>query len=98
MFKPRQLHKKNLSPLNEEITFYTPPGLQNLFGNSNHIVQTPLHKFYMPALKKYSIWHATYQDSYYLPFRNTKIKVVLTVHDMNFIYDNLKSEEKNNAT
>jgi glycosyltransferase involved in cell wall biosynthesis len=86
--------KKTLSSVNEEIIFYTPPGVQKLFGNSNHIIQTPLHKFCMPNLKKYKIWHATYQDSYYLPFRNTAIKVVLTVHDMNFMYDNLKSEEK----
>ncbi len=86
--------KKNLAAGNEEITFYTPAGLQNVFGNGNYIMQSPLHKLYMPVLKNYNIWHATYQDSYYLPFRNSKIKVVLTVHDMNFIYDNFKSEEK----
>ena len=79
----------------EELTFYSPYGTQYLFGeNSSHIIQTELHKFHMPSLKDYSIWHATYQDSYYLPFSNTKIKVILTVHDLNFMYDNSKSESK----
>ncbi len=83
------------TPGKEEITFYSPYGTQYLFGkNSNHIIQTELHKFCMPSLEKYSIWHATHQGSYYLPFRNKKIKVVLTIHDLNFMYDDLKSAAK----
>jgi len=48
----------------------------------------------MPSLGKYDIWHATHQDSYYLPFRNRAIKVVLTIHDLNFLYDPKKQEFK----
>jgi len=79
----------------EEIHFYTPYGTQPLFGNrSKHLIQTELHKICMPDLKGYRIWHATHQDSYYLPFRNRRIKVVLTIHDLNFLYDHSKSEAK----
>ena len=79
----------------EELCFYSPVGIDNLFaGNNKHITQTELHKFRMPALKNFSVWHATYQDSYYLPFRNRKIKVILSVHDLNFMYDPSKSEFK----
>jgi len=79
----------------EELSFYTPYGKEDLFGeNSKHIMQTELHKFRMPSLKKYSIWHATHQDSYYLPFRDKNIKVILTVHDLNYIYDPSKSQAK----
>jgi len=48
----------------------------------------------MPSLGKHHIWHATHQDSYYLPFRNRSIKVVLTIHDLNFLYDPKKQEFK----
>ena len=79
----------------EEISFYSPHGTDCLFaGDNRHITQTELHKFRMPVLKDFSIWHATYQDSYYLPFRNKKIKVVLSVHDLNFMYDPSKPEFK----
>lgn len=76
------------NPRAEELCFYSPYGVEYLFGNgSRHLTQTELHKFRMPSLNGYSVWHATYQDSYYLPFRNNKIKVVLSVHDLNFMYD-----------
>ena len=75
----------------EEITFYCPFETQRLFGkNCNHIQQTELHKFRLPALKKFDVWHATYQGSNYLPFRNKKIKVILSIHDLNFMYDPAK--------
>lgn len=86
---------RQLDPGTEELTFYSPYGAQDLFGDAgNHIVQTELHKFRLPALDKFAIWHATYQDSYYIPFRNKKIKVVLSIHDLNFMYDNSKSAQK----
>ncbi len=90
----KHIQKKAVT-LSEELVFYSPYGTAHLFGSSNtHIMQTELHKFYMPSLKKYSVWHATYQDSYYLPFRDRAIKVVLSVHDLNFLYDDRKSASK----
>ncbi|MBK7308457.1 MAG: glycosyltransferase family 4 protein [Chitinophagaceae bacterium] len=82
-------------PETEELRFYSPLGVEYLFNKGiYHLTQTELHKFRMPSLNKFSVWHATYQDSYYLPFRNKKIKVVLSVHDLNFMYDTSKSEFK----
>ena len=79
----------------EALTLYSPPGKKYLFDkNIGHIVQTELHKLRMPALQPFTIWHAGYQDSYYLPFRNKNIKVVLSVHDLNFMYDPTKSAFK----
>jgi glycosyltransferase involved in cell wall biosynthesis len=48
----------------------------------------------MPSTNSYNIWHASYQNTAYLPVRNRRIKVVLTIHDLNFIYDDKKSEIK----
>jgi glycosyltransferase involved in cell wall biosynthesis len=83
------------NPLHESISYYTPFGINEIFEHNHHCIpQTELHKFFMPSLKEFTIWHATYQDSYYIPFRNKSIKVVLTIHDLNFIYDSTKAEYK----
>jgi glycosyltransferase involved in cell wall biosynthesis len=79
----------------EELVYYSPVEATNLFGKTQkHIIQHELHKFRLPVLNKFNIWHATYQDSYYMPFRNRKIKVILSIHDLNFMYDVSKSESK----
>jgi glycosyltransferase involved in cell wall biosynthesis len=86
---------KFVNPKTEELTFYSPYGSECLFDKKfSYIIQTELHKFRLPALKDYKVWHATYQDSYYLPFRDKNIKVVLSIHDLNFIHDQSKSEFK----
>jgi glycosyltransferase involved in cell wall biosynthesis len=72
----------------EDLTFFTPPAAMNDLGeDADHIRQHSLRKFYMPALKGFDIWHCTYQSSHYVPMRNRKIKVVLTIHDLNFIHE-----------
>ena len=76
----------------EQLFFYTPPGAQHWSANQvNHLTQNPLHKFIMPGLKDYDIWHSSYQNTRYMPVRNHRIRVVLTVHDLNFLYDEKKS-------
>ena len=87
--------KKFVNPGVEVLTFYSPYGTKELLGETgNHIIQTELHKFRLPSLEKYAVWHATYQDSYYIPFRNKNIKVVMSIHDLNFMYDPSKSAFK----
>lgn len=87
--------EKNINLQKEKIYFYTPPGEQTWsYYSNNHLTQHPLHKFRMPVLNEYDIWHATYQNTHYLPFRNRKIKVVLSIHDLNFLYDEKKNQAK----
>ena len=86
---------KFADPRKESLTFYSPYGTQDLFpADSDHIIQTEVHKYRMPSLKQFSVWHATHQGTAYLPFRDKRIKVVLTVHDLNFMYDHNKSNSK----
>jgi glycosyltransferase involved in cell wall biosynthesis len=90
------LHLKDeLRTKEEELVYYAPNQYHGLFGdNSAYVSQHPLHKFRLPETKDYAIWHATYQNTQYLPFRNRKIKVVLSIHDLNFIHDDNKSPAK----
>ena len=61
------------------------------------LTQRSLHKFIFPSIPKQAdIWHATHQTSWYLPPVSRKIKRVVTIHDLNFLYEN-KSEAKRTA-
>lgn len=72
----------------EDLVFFSPPNITDEFGKDTmHLKQKSLQKFFLPRLNKHTIWHATYQHSNYIPIRNKKIKVVLTIHDLNFLYE-----------
>lgn len=87
--------EKNINFHQEQLFFYTPPGEQHWsFHSGNHITQNPLHKFILPPLTGHEIWHSTYQNTHYMPVANKKIKVVLSIHDLNFMYDERKSPAK----
>ncbi len=87
--------EKNIDLNREQLYFYSPPGEQQWsYTSSNHLLQNPLHKFRMPSLEGYTIWHASYQNTHYMPCRNRNIKVVLSIHDLNFLYDEKKSPAK----
>jgi glycosyltransferase involved in cell wall biosynthesis len=76
------------------IGFYLPPAVQTIFGeNSMNEKQHPLDKYVLCLKNKWDLWHSTYQSSNYYP-KNKKTKVVLTVHDVNFMYDTGKSDKK----
>lgn len=80
--------EKKLNKSKEHITYFSPGNAVDAFGtNAAHIRQHSLQKFYMPSLKGFNIWHSTYQNSHYVPRRNKHIKVVLTIHDLNFLYE-----------
>lgn len=87
--------EKNIDVSREQLFFYTPPGEQDWSAAAaNHLTQSPLHKFVLPSLRSFDIWHATYQNTHYMPMHDKKIKVVLSVHDLNFLYDEKKGEAK----
>jgi glycosyltransferase involved in cell wall biosynthesis len=58
-----------------------------------YVKQKSLHKFVLPPTKKFDVWHATYQGTMYFPY-SRKIKVVLTVHDINFMHEADRSVSK----
>ena len=87
--------EKNLNPQQEQLFFYSPASEQHWSkASNNHLTQNPLHKFVLPAFASFDIWHATYQNTHYMPLLNRKIKVVLSIHDLNFLYDEKKTAAK----
>lgn len=70
----------------DEFYFYLPPRLTGIFGDSaKYVKQSPLHKWFFPNTQTYQVWHSVHQGSDYFPYK-AKVPVVLTVHDLNFLY------------
>lgn len=85
----------------DAITFFGPHNLPATFGPQGHYVsKTWLHDIRIPFSAGYCIspnasafdvWHMTHQSSRYRPARK---KMVLTIHDLNFLYDNPDAARK----
>lgn len=70
------------------LSTYAPEKERGLFNKEISVVsQYSLHKFYQPFLAKYQLFHSTFQGTNYFPFC-IKGKVLLTVHDLNFLHEN----------
>ncbi|WP_080238905.1 glycosyltransferase family 4 protein [Spirosoma rigui] len=79
----------------EKISVFMPSHVPSTFGPSvPTLPQQSLQKFFMPSVSQYHLWHCTYQSSNYLPRRNRKIKVLLTIHDLNFLYEDMPDRKK----
>ncbi len=88
------LRHPELSPL--ELSFYVPPSSEGFLGSeADYKLQHSLHKMHNPKNNTKSVWHGTYQGSNYFP-KNTSQPKMLTIHDLNFLYDERKSAEKKN--
>jgi glycosyltransferase involved in cell wall biosynthesis len=81
-------------PQVEELHFYLPKEQRNLFNNyKGQVIQHSIHKFIKPNTAEFQVYHSTYQNSNYQPF-NSKTRVVLTVHDLNFLVEPIESSGK----
>lgn len=79
---------------NLEIDLYAKKKVQQQFGsNPNYLEQRALHKFLMPNLDQWSLWHATHQATDYYPGKEV-IASLLTVHDLNFLHETHRSKQK----
>lgn len=77
-----------------EICFYTPPNSKGVFGpDACYLEQRSMQKFRLPATRKIDVWHNTFQGSMYYP-RRRNLKLILTIHDLNFLYDENKTRSK----
>jgi glycosyltransferase involved in cell wall biosynthesis len=92
-----QLGKSLQLFLNEEdtISYYVPnKKYASYFGEEYaHIVRKSAHKMFPVRINKPAVWHTTYQMSNYMKNGNRKVKRVLTIHDLNFLYEKCLPEK-----
>lgn len=85
-----------IKPDEDELAFYIPQENEQYFGQPiSTLKQKSIHKFIFPSYKGIDIWHGTYQSTSYFP-KDKMIKKVLTIHDLNFLYEkkDLKKQQK----
>lgn len=72
---------------NDAIKYYIREGDKQYFSaDSDFLTQHTLHKFIFPRYRNIDLWHITHQTSLYVP-RSSRIKKVMTIHDLNFLYE-----------
>ncbi len=67
---------------------YVPPAAVGALGTAGvrYLTQRSFHKYFNPPSYRFRLWHATSQLSWYVP-TGPLTKVVLTVHDLNFLHE-----------
>jgi glycosyltransferase involved in cell wall biosynthesis len=85
---------KQMLKRNDRLYFYLPRDRFNLF--SGHPFLIPVNKIHRKipfTAPKADLWHCLHQDSPFFP-RNRDAKIVLTIHDLNFLYEQKSESEK----
>ncbi|MGB4843220.1 MAG: glycosyltransferase, partial [Ferruginibacter sp.] len=79
-----------------KISFYIPNAEKRTFGpQANCLVEKKWHhKVFNPFLLDCDIWHAPFQSGRVLPPNNKRIKVVLTIHDLNCLHEDKPDKER----
>ncbi len=78
---------RQADPVREQLNFYVPYGLRTLFGPAQHyFFYRRFHRWWIPRARSFNVWHSTYQNSRLLRPPG-KTKVVLTIHDLNFLVE-----------
>jgi glycosyltransferase involved in cell wall biosynthesis len=87
----------------DQVNVFIPAGLVGIFGNDvPYVPKRFVHNIGIPGSKDfrltpgssaYDIWHMTYQASRYSP-SNPRTKTVLTIHDLNFLYEHPDSTRR----
>ncbi len=81
-------------PGHPSLTLYIPAAEKELAAQAQgSIIQKSWHKLHHPVTQAHQLWHGTYQGSNYYP-TSKRVKKLLTIHDLNFLYDAAKSPEK----
>lgn len=82
-------------PADARITFLVPKTRIGFFGpEAGYKPASWRWRFLDWSLGEYDLWHCTHQDSVYLPPQSRRTKLILTIHDLNFLERTDYSEAK----
>ena len=77
------------------VKFYVPSREADLFNNPTDVIEEkPWHKFFKPFLLDCKVWHKPFQGGRLIPGDKKRIKLLLTIHDLNVIHQDLPEKEK----
>jgi glycosyltransferase involved in cell wall biosynthesis len=81
------------------IAFYVPSAERSSFGpDAGCIIEKKWHrKFVRPFLWDCDIWHAPFQSGRVVPAVNKRVKVLLTIHDLNCLHEGRSLKEQKDS-
>lgn len=82
-----------------KIGFYVPAAEKHSFGPlADCVAEKKWHqKLFRPFLWDCDIWHAPFQSGRIVPAKNKKIKIVLTIHDLNCLHEGKSVKEQKHS-
>lgn len=83
----------------ELISFYAPKEEIKSFEKPRSCIRERKwhHKLFRPFLWNCAIWHAPFQSGRILPMHDKKIKVLLTIHDLNCLHEDKSARERRHS-
>lgn len=80
----------------EKMGFFVPKDYLNFFGKDMYYKKVnDIYKLIFPIDNEIQLYHAGRQKSPYMPY-TSKVRKLVTVHDLNFLYEKKSSEYKHN--
>ncbi|HJW17049.1 MAG TPA: glycosyltransferase family 1 protein [Flavisolibacter sp.] len=74
----------------ELMRFYVPPAQAHCFADRQLVIrENKRHRFIRPFMYGCKLWHAPFQSGRIFPFNNPSVKVLLTIHDLNALHEDL---------
>lgn len=88
----RQLEKEGA----DSIGYYVPEREKNTFENKGNCITERKwhHRFFKPFLWTCDVWHAPFQSGRIFPSKRGKTKILLTIHDLNCLYEDKPAKER----
>jgi glycosyltransferase involved in cell wall biosynthesis len=75
--------------------FYVPPSQAHCFSDQQLVIkENKSHRYIRPFMMGCKLWHAPFQSGRIFPFNNPSVKVLLTIHDLNAIHEDLPKAEQ----
>jgi glycosyltransferase involved in cell wall biosynthesis len=84
----------------ERIRMYVPRKAGRPFNRAVHqVTERPWHRFWQPFMRNCRVWHAPFQSGRIFPDRQKyqNVKILLTIHDLNFLHEERTPEEIKNS-
>lgn len=80
----------------DNLSYYVPAAEAASFNHSeNCIVERKWHhRIFRPFLVNCQVWHAPFQSGRIVPMSNNRIKVLLTIHDLNCLHEDKTAKER----
>lgn len=80
----------------DKIWYYVPPAEKTAFEHNEYCIteQKWHHRFFKPFLLNCQIWHAPFQSGRVLPPMRSRIKLLLTIHDLNCLHEDKTAKER----